>query len=69
MENCKVCESKELKKKFIKEGTWCGTKAKPEEHFNKSEYDFGWDYYPKHDLLNLKCKECGYSWYEKANKI
>ena len=61
--NCKVCGSTEYSKQFLAKGTWCGTTKKPEEFFRKSEYDFGWDYYPKEDLRKCTCK-CGYEWYE-----
>ncbi len=62
---CKVCSQDNNKIKFLKEGTWMGTKKLPEEFFSSSEYDFGWDYYPKFDLRRISC-ECGYIWYEKV---
>ncbi|MFY4742557.1 hypothetical protein ACOTVT_03550 [Aliarcobacter butzleri] len=65
MPKCKVCEQEDNEIKFIKEGTWCGTKKKPSEFFRKSEFDFGWDYYADFDLKEITCK-CGYVWYEKV---
>ena len=66
--NCKVCE-KEVKVTFIPEsGSWLGTK-KPKGNpklFRKSEFDFGWDYYPNQDLKLLKCDHCGYEEYVAA---
>lgn len=66
MENnykCKACGNTEAFNNFLPEGTWMGTKKLPSEFFRSSEYDFGWDYYPRKDTLQSTCKECGYVQY------
>ena len=62
---CKICGKDNNEIKFLKKGTWVGTRRRPEEFFESREYDFGWDYYPKFDLRQISC-ECGYVWYEKV---
>ena len=64
---CSACtEEDNFDKTFLKEGKWMGTTPRPLEHFRKDEFSLGWDYYPKHDVLQLTCKECGYVDYIKA---
>lgn len=56
---CTACNCTLFEDTLLTEGTWMGTKPLPSEFFRKSEFDFGWDYYPRKDTLQSKCKNCG----------
>ena len=68
IDKCPKCESINLKPSFIEKGTCMGIGKFPEELFRKSEYDFGWDYYPKVDILEITCTDCKAKHYKPAGK-